>query len=454
MFFAVETTAPTKYKGNDGKWYDIPSGWLQVDTRVFRIEVVATGTAGTYEYSVSVMNADGTHGSPIYTGVDVGGGLRITNIEFASNGNAPFINTSTTDVTVVKTSSNASAVANNNCYSLAGTTYGLYTSNGTLVHTFVINASGTTDTFKITDMTKSYYVQEITAGPGFEIDTAKHNVDFSTAVNGLVTITVEDKPVFDPIAWTIRKVDPENWNIVPDVRSFSGAVFRVYYYDRTDIMSAADGLALNESDALAVAEFTVDSNGSSFKVSVSSLKTNAVAGSQGDYWRNYAGSGNNAPLGTYVVKEVTAPSGYNLPNGNASQGIVFRVYQTDSGNADVKTYFGTVTGNSAFGYLDGDYIVNEPVQYGWARLIKRAEDNGTPVNGSFEVSFAGTTYGIYADSNGNKVYDNGESLVATVVLDADGNMETDSSFLPATMLQSSLKLLRDTTLTMRTFLSL
>ena len=424
VFFAVETTAPTKYKGNDGKWYDIPSGWLQVDTRVFRIEVVATGTAGTYEYSVSVMNADGTHGSPIYTGVDVGGGLRITNIEFASNGNAPFINTSTTDVTVVKTSSNASAVANNNCYSLAGTTYGLYTSNGTLVHTFVINASGTTDTFKITDMTKSYYVQEITAGPGFEIDTAKHNVDFSTAVNGLVTITVEDKPVFDPIAWTIRKVDPENWNIVPDVRSFSGAVFRVYYYDRTDIMSAADGLALNESDALAVAEFTVDSNGSSFKVSVSSLKTNAVAGSQGDYWRNYAGSGNNAPLGTYVVKEVTAPSGYNLPNGNASQGIVFRVYQTDSGNADVKTYFGTVTGNSAFGYLDGDYIVNEPVQYGWARLIKRAEDNGTPVNGSFEVSFAGTTYGIYADSNGNKVYDNGESLVATVVLDADGNMES------------------------------
>jgi len=127
VFYAVETTAPTKYKGNDGKWYDIPSGWLQVDTRVFRIEVSATGTAGTYEYSVSVVNADGTHGSPIYTGVDVGGGLRITNIEFTSNGNAPFINTSTTDVTVIKTSSNASAVANNNCYSLAGTTYGLYT---------------------------------------------------------------------------------------------------------------------------------------------------------------------------------------------------------------------------------------------------------------------------------------------------------------------------------------
>ena len=159
-------------------------------------------------------------------------------------------------------------------------------------------------------------------------------------------------------------------------------------------------------------------------VNVSKLKANAVAGAQGDYWRNYTGSGYNAPLGTYVVKEVTAPSGYNLPNGNASQGIVFRVYQTDSGKADVKTYFGTVTGNSAFGYLDGNYIVNEPVQYGWARLIKIAEDNETPVNGSFEVSFAGTTYGIYADSNGNKVYDDGEPLIATVVLDADGNMES------------------------------
>ena len=327
-------------------------------------------------------------------------------------------------ITVVKTSTNASAVANNNCYSLEGTTYGLYTSDGTLVHTFTINASGTTETYTISDMNKSYYVQEITAGKGYKLDTAKYSVDFAKAVNGLVTISVSDEPVFDPISWTIRKVDPENWNIVSGVRSFSGAVFRVYYYDRTDITSAADGLALKESDALAVAEFTIEINGSSFRIDVPSLKANAIAGSQGDYWRNYAGSGIDAPLGTYVVKEVTAPSGYSLPNGNASQGIVYRVYQADNGKADVMPYFGTVTGNSAFGYLDGNYIVNEPVQYGWARLIKRAENSGTPVNGVFETSFAGTTYGIYADSNGNKVYDDGESLIATVVLDAEGNMES------------------------------
>ena len=327
-------------------------------------------------------------------------------------------------ITVVKTPANASAVANNNCYSLEGTTYGLYTSDGTLVHTFTINASGTTETYTVSDRNKSYYVQEISAGKGFMLDTEKYSVDFSKAVNGLVTISVSDEPVFDPISWNIRKVDPENWNIVPGVRSFSGAVFRVYYYDRTDIMSAADGLALKESDALAVAEFTIDSNGSSFKVDIPGLKANAIAGAQGDYWRSYNGSGYNAPLGTYVVKEVTAPSGYNLPNGNASQGIVFRVYQTDSGKADVKTYFGTVTGNSAFGYLDGNYVVNEPSKYGWARLIKRADNTGTPVNGSFEVSFAGTTYGIYADTNGNGVYNDGEPLMATVVFDADGHMES------------------------------
>ena len=135
------------------------------------------------------------------------------------------------------------------------------------------------------------------------LDTEKYSVDFSKAVNGLVTISVSDEPVFDPISWNIRKVDPENWNIVPGVRSFSGAVFRVYYYDRTDIMSAADGLALKESDALAVAEFTIDSNGNSFRVDVPGLKANAVAGAQGNYWRNYTGSEKDAPLGTYVVKE-------------------------------------------------------------------------------------------------------------------------------------------------------
>ena len=327
-------------------------------------------------------------------------------------------------ITVVKTPANASAVANNNCYSLEGTTYGLYTSDGTLVHTFTVNASGTTETYTVSDRNKSYYVQEISAGKGFMLDTEKYSVDFSKAVNGIVTISVSDEPVFDPISWNIRKVDPENWNIVPGVRSFSGAVFRVYYYDRTDIMSAAYGLALKESDALAVAEFTIDSNGNSFRVDVPGLKANAVAGAQGDYWRSYTGSESDAPLGTYVVKEVTAPSGYNLPTGNANQGIVFRVYQNDNGKADVKAYFGTVTGNSAFGYLDGNYVVNEPSKYGWARLIKRAENTGTPVNGSFETSFAGTTYGIYADTNGNGIYNDGEPLMATVVFDTDGHMES------------------------------
>ena len=327
-------------------------------------------------------------------------------------------------ITVVKTPANASAVANNNCYSLEGTTYGLYTSDGTLVHTFTINASGTTETYTVSDRNKSYYVQEISAGKGFMLDTEKYSVDFSKAVNGLVTISVSDEPVFDPISWNIRKVDPENWNIVPGVRSFSGAVFRVYYYDRTDITSAADGLALKESEALAVAEFTIDSNGNSFRVDVPGLKANAVSGAQGDYWRNYTGTSKQAPLGTYVVKEVTAPSGYDLPTGNASQGIVYRVYQSDNGSAAISPYFGTVTGNSAFGYLDGDYVVNEPSKYGWARLIKRAENTGTPVNGSFEVSFAGTTYGIYADTNGNGVYNDGEPLMATVVFDADGHMES------------------------------
>ncbi len=327
-------------------------------------------------------------------------------------------------ITVVKTPANASAVANNNCYSLEGTTYGLYTSDGTLVHTFTINASGTTETYTVSDRNKSYYVQEISAGKGFMLDTEKYSVDFSKAVNGLVTISVSDEPVFDPISWNIRKVDPENWNIVPGVRSFSGAVFRVYYYDRTDIMSAADGLALKESEALAVAEFTIDSNGNSFRVDVPGLKANAVSDAQGDYWRNYTGSEKDAPLGTYVVKEVTAPAGYNLPNDNANQGIVFSVYQSDNGKSDVKAYFGTVTGSSAFGYLDGNYVVNEPSKYGWARLIKRAENTGTPVNGSFETSFAGTTYGIYADTNGNSVYNDGEPLMATVVFDADGHMES------------------------------
>ena len=77
------------------------------------------------------------------------------------------------NITVVKSSSNAALTNGNALYSLEGAKYGLYTSDGKLLHEFVIDADGKTDIYKISDYSKSYYVSEITPGKGYELSDTK-----------------------------------------------------------------------------------------------------------------------------------------------------------------------------------------------------------------------------------------------------------------------------------------
>ena len=71
---------------------------------------------------------------------------------------------------IQKFSSNATVTNGNDCYSLSGATYGVYSDKGCTksVATLTTNANGNTDTVELRAAT--YYVKETKAPKGFQLD--------------------------------------------------------------------------------------------------------------------------------------------------------------------------------------------------------------------------------------------------------------------------------------------
>ena len=307
---------------------------------------------------------------------------------------------SPTNVTVKKTSTNTAIVNGNSCYDMTGTTYGLYkTSNDELVHTFTLDASGNTTAYTLKSADgKDLYIKEITAGKGYKLDTAKHTVDFTTAVNKLVTVNVQDIPMADPITWTVVKEDSDGWNMVTN-KALSGAVFRIDYYDRTDIRTAADVTTLNSATPkvsvnLTSSQVTGTRNGSI----IVSINTLAAADSTG-YFNGFRSLG-QLPLGTYKVSETSAPTGYTVAN----EPIVFYVY--DNNGTVARDNIGNTTIYNAVSA--SDIIMSEKAQIGFYAPTKVA--SGSTITGLHNLN--GTQYGIYVKSN--------DSLIATVTFNGNG----------------------------------
>ena len=307
---------------------------------------------------------------------------------------------SPTSVTVKKTSTNTAIVNGNSCYDMTGTTYGLYkTSNDELIHTFTLDASGNTTAYTLKSADgKDLYIKEITAGKGYKLDTAKHTVDFTTAVNKLVTVNVQDIPMADPITWTVVKEDSDGWNMVTN-KALSGAVFRIDYYDRTDIRTAADVTTLNSATPkvsvnLTSSQVTGTRNGSI----IVSINTLAAADSTG-YFNGFRSLG-QLPLGTYKVSETSAPTGYTVAN----EPIVFYVY--DNNGTVARDHIGNTTIYNAASA--SDIIMSEKAQVGFYAPTKVA--SGSTITGLHNLN--GTQYGIYVKSN--------DSLIATVTFNGNG----------------------------------
>ena len=202
-------------------------------------------------------------------------------------------------VQVQKSSSNPEVTDNNNCYSLEGAVYGLFTDAGATnkIADLITNADGTSNIVEVD--AGIYWVKELQAPPGFAIDTTIHQIEVTA--NNTTIGRYTDIPLMDPIIMIVRKVDAITGTQAPTGQgTLEGAEFTIKYYnnDYVDGINPADQGAIPDrtwvlrTDIDGYADLSED-----YKVT-------------GDAFYYDANGMIAIPKGTITIEETKAPEGY------------------------------------------------------------------------------------------------------------------------------------------------
>ena len=187
-------------------------------------------------------------------------------------------------------------------YSLAGATYRVSGSPNMDQNAgeLIVNADGTSNTISLPAGT--YYVKEITAPKGYNLDTNVYTVTVSSAETA--TLRVKDEPKFDPLSFRLQKKTADT---LDKELSLEGAEYTVKYYkEKTEDTS---GLTPFRTWV-----FKTDKNG------YISLKDKWKIG--GDELFKDADGIPVGLYGTYTFEETKAPKGYVKTDGIISTQII------------------------------------------------------------------------------------------------------------------------------------
>ena len=323
------------------------------------------------------------------------------------------------NATIKKSSTNTTITSDNDCYSLSGATYTIYTDKNCTqsVATLTTDSNGNTDTIEVKAGT--YYAKETTAPIGFQLDETIYSV---TVVAGeIATLKVSDTPKVTTTLIDLFKIDMETGSSTAQGNAtLEGATFVWKYYDGYYTKDNFPANATRTWTTKTIAE--TDSDGTiryvtrldeAYKVSGDSFYT------QNDI--------NCLPLGTITVEEVNAPEGYLLEGA----------YMQANGSSEQMKgmYVAQITEDGNLAVLSGSnqYSVSDKVIRGGVKIQKRdLETKDTKAQGSATLKDAEFTI---TSLNENPVLVNGKlynknEVVLTIHTDISGVASTSADTLP------------------------
>ena len=234
-------------------------------------------------------------------------------------------------LTLHKDSSNKTLTDANDCYSLAGAEYGVYTDSScsNKVATLTTDASGNANTVSLNP--GRYYVKETKAPKGYFTDSQVYTADVSGAnrESSPVKLSVSDNPSNDPMAMLLGKYDGQKTyngagNLPQGSATLAGAEFTVDYYATLDYKSYDD---LKNADVKPTRSWTFKTN----ENGIANFKADDFVSGDAFYYNS-----NNDPCiprGTVVIRETKAPTGYVK-----SDDVSFQKIQENPTTGAVRTY--------------------------------------------------------------------------------------------------------------------
>ncbi len=334
-------------------------------------------------------------------------------------------------IELTKRSANNGVTDDNGLYSLKGAEFGIYSDETCteLVESLTTNGSGYAMSGSLPLGT--YYVKETVRPDGYSIDdgTVYKTVITSdpdagstvVAVNG--SEGVSDSPLCDTLGIEIVKFDGETGESIPQGDAdLSGAEFAVNFY-------AGDVPESAVSETVPTRSWVIETQKTDGGTYEALLDESHLVSGDALY---YDGTGSVVlPLGTYTIKEISAPTGYLVrgtfsdSDGNAvSAGEVYYTQILDDGSASGKAVW--LRGDN--GYTQTDAVIR-----GGVKVQKRDLESGrTEAQGA--ATFEGAVFTIKNESEwpvlvDSILYQPGEDVM-TLVTDENGYAETASDALP------------------------
>ena len=320
---------------------------------------------------------------------------------------------------IQKSSSNTTITSDNDCYSLSGAAYGVYSDKGRTksVATLTTNRAGNTDTVELRAGT--YYVKETKAPKGFQLD--KEVYTLTVKAGETATLKVSDTPKVTDNLIELFKIDMETSNGTPQGNAaLEGAEFVWKYYDgyftKDNLPSAPTRTWTTKTKAEKGGDGTIHyitKLADSYKVSGDSFYTQDGAIC--------------LPLGTITVEEKAAPNGYLLDGA----------YMQANGNSEKITgvYVAQITEDGELAKLSGynQYSVSDKVIRGGVKIQKRdLETKETKPQGGAalkDTAFEITSLNDKAVLVDGKLYNKNE-VVKTIHTGVDGIATTAADTLP------------------------